>query len=239
MGLYLLCFGVPLLFALWAQSKVRRAFGKYSQVGNSSNMTGAEAAATMLRNQGLRVVESAQAAKQTSGSVAIESVGGFLTDHYDPRSRVLRLSPNVYNGRSLASVGVACHEAGHALQHAHGYAALELRTMMVPVASFGSWAAFPLILMGMIMNAAGLILAGIIVFTAIVAFQIVTLPVEFNATSRAKEALYQTGVIRHPAERQGVASVLDAAALTYVAATVSSIATLLYYVTIFSGGSRD
>jgi Zn-dependent membrane protease YugP len=239
MYLWVIIVGPTLLLALYAQYRVHSAFTKYSKVGNSSNMTGAEAAATMLRNQGIRVVESAEAARLTRGAVAIESVGGFLTDHYDPRTRVLRLSPKVYGGRSLASVGVACHEAGHALQHAHGYAPLELRTAIVPIASFGSWASFPLIIAGVVFSAMGLIYAGILPFSLIVVFQIVTLPTEFNASSRAKEALSQTGVIRYPAEQQGVSAVLNAAALTYVAAVVSSIATLIYYLMIFSGNSRD
>ena len=236
--LYIVMIGPALLLAIWAQVKVKSAFGKYSRVGNSGQMSGAEAAAEMLRGSGLRVVESPEMAQRIDNAVAIMPVRGFLSDHYDPRTRVLRLSPDVYQGRSLASVGVACHEAGHALQHAQGYAALELRNIMVPVASFGSWAAFPLIFLGFIIHAAGLILLGIAMFSAIVAFQVVTLPVEFNASSRAKAALYELGIIRMPAEKQGVARVLNAAALTYVAAVVSSIMTLLYYIMIFTGASR-
>jgi Zn-dependent membrane protease YugP len=218
------------------------AFKKYAQVGNSSNLSGAEAAATMLQESGIRIVssEEAERSKEGSGVVAIESVGGFLTDHYDPRSRVLRLSPQVYSGRSLSSVGVACHEAGHALQHAHGYAPLALRSAMVPVATFGSNAAFPLILVGLILPAFKfLAVLGLLMFAAAVLFTIVTLPVEFNATSRAKAALLNTGIIRGPGEREGVANVLNAAALTYVAAAAAALGNLIYYAVLIFGGRRD
>ena len=237
--LWFIIVGPTLILAIWAQFRVKRAYGKYGQVGSSSGLSGAEAAAAMLRDQGVEVVSSGEAARTTDNAVAIEATRGFLSDHYDPRARVLRLSPDVHGGRSLASVGIACHEAGHALQHARGYAPLQLRSVMVPVASFGSWVAFPIIIVGFLLHAAQLILLGIIAFAALVVFQLVTLPVEFDASSRAKKALYQMGIISGPAEAQGVASVLNAAALTYVAAVVSSIATLLYYIMIFTGVSRD
>lgn len=232
--LYILMVGPALVLAIWAQMRVKSAFNKYSQVGNSSNMQGAEAAAVMLQKLGIRVVDSAKTAQSMDNAVAIERTRGFLSDHYDPKSKVLRLSPDVYNGRSLASVGIACHEAGHAIQHAKGYAALELRSFMVPVASFGSWAAFPLIILGAVIGATPFIHLGILLFAAITLFQLITLPVEFDASNRAKAALTQFGVIRQQ-EEKGVASVLNAAAWTYVAAAVSSIMTLLYYIMIFTG----
>lgn len=240
MILWLIIVGPTLILAMYAHGKVKSAFNKYSQIGNSSGMTGADAARRMLLDHGFHVVSTAREAEQgRRGVVAIERTRGFLSDHYDPRSHVLRLSPSVYEGRSLAAVGVACHEAGHALQHADEYAPLQLRSIMVPVASFGSWAAFPIIFLGAIMGAINLIWLGILIFTAIVLFQIVTLPVEFNATARAKRALEDLQIINNGQEQAGVAKVLDAAALTYVAAAVSSIGTLVYYVLIFTGMGRD
>lgn len=237
--LYLVMIAPAIILAIWAQMKVKSAFAKYSQVGNSSNMSGAEAAARMLEGFGLRVVSSGKEAQSMNNAVAIEQVQGFLSDHYDPKAKVLRLSPKVYQGRSLASVGIACHEAGHAMQHAKGYAPLELRNFMVPVASFGSWAAFPIILLGFFLHAVGLIQLGILLFAAIVLFQLITLPVEFDASNRAKESLVQFQIIRSGGESQGVSAVLNAAAWTYVAAALSSVMTLLYYILVFTGGSRD
>ncbi|NQU42962.1 zinc metallopeptidase [bacterium] len=236
--LYILLVGPALILAIWAQMKVKSAFAKYSKVGNSSGMSGAEAAAEMLRGLNIRVVGSKEQAKSMDNAVAIERVGGFLTDHYDPRSKVLRLSPKVHDGRSLASVGVACHEAGHALQHANGYAPLEIRSLMVPVASFGSWAAFPVIILGALLHAPGLVGIGILVFAVVVLFQLVTLPVEFDASNRAKLAVTQFGIVQTRDESKGVAAVLNAAAWTYVAAAAASIMTLIYYVMILTGGSR-
>ena len=240
MTLYLIFMVPPLLLALWAQMKVKSSFAKYSQVGSASGLSGAEAAAAMLQNRGLVVeIGASEGNPAIPNSVAITQVSGFLSDHYDPRQRVLRLSPHVYAGRSLAAVGVACHEAGHALQHANNYAPLAIRSNLVPIASLGSWAAIPIIILGAILVKPALILIGIAAFTAIVLFQLVTLPVEFNASRRAKQAVYELGIVRGTGEQQAVANVLDAAALTYVAAAVSSVATLLYYVMIFTGGSRD
>jgi Zn-dependent membrane protease YugP len=237
--LWLILVGPTLLFALWAQMKVKSAFAKYSQIGTASGLSGAEAAAAVLQTQGIPVeIGASEGNPSIPHAVAIARTQGFLSDHYDPRTRVLRLSPNVYEGRSLASVGVACHEAGHALQHAGGYAPLAIRSNLVPFASFGSWAAFPIILLGLMIGKLPLAMVGLAVFAAIVAFQIVTLPVEFNASKRAKKALYEMGIIRGRDEQQGVAAVLDAAALTYVAAAVSAVATLLYYFLLVTGGGR-
>jgi uncharacterized protein len=228
---YLMFMLPALILAFWAQARVKSAYNKYSQIGNSSNLSGAEAAARMLEGMGVPVVASAAAAKASNKAVAIELTQGFLGDHYDPRERVLRLSPDVYNGRSIASVGIACHEAGHALQHAQGYAALELRSLMVPVAQFGSPLAMPLIVLGWMLESFALVKVGLILFSVIVLFQIVTLPVEFNASKRAKAALARLGIVQSGAEKGGVAAVLNAAAMTYVAAAVSSIMTLLYFLT--------
>ncbi len=211
-----------ILLALYAQYKVKMAYAKWSRIGNASGLTGAEAAREMLRRAGLT-------------DVRIEQTRGWLSDHYDPRERVLRLSPGVYGGRSVAAVGIAAHEAGHALQHATDYAFLGFRNAIVPFASLGSWLSMPMIFLGIFFNVSGLFLVGIVVFAGIVVFQFITLPVEFNASSRAKEALPQYGVITRPEEIRGVSEVLNAAALTYVAATIQAVATLLYYVMLFSG----
>jgi len=172
--------------------------------------------------------------------VAIEPVHGQLTDHYDPSHKVLRLSEPVFDGRSLAALGVAAHEAGHALQDARGYSPLVVRNLLVPAASFGSSAAWIVFFVGMLMQWGGLIIAGMVLFSAVVLFQLVNLPVEFDASRRAREQLLATGLIA-PDEEPTVARVLNAAALTYVAGTLTSILTLLYFVIrsgVF-GGSRD
>ncbi|HUU43588.1 MAG TPA: zinc metallopeptidase, partial [Planctomycetota bacterium] len=165
----------------------------------------------------------------------------WLSDHYDPRSKTLRLSPEVHGGRSVASVGVAAHEAGHALQHAHGYAPMSLRSAFVPVATFGSWLAFPLIFIGFLFASLELMKWGIILFGAIVVFQLITLPVEFNASKRAKAALANSGIVVTEEEAHGVSAVLSAAALTYVAAAVAALAQLLYFLlrSGLLGGRRD
>ena len=237
--LYIVIMIPALLLGLYASAKTKSAFSKYSRVGNSSGLSGAEAAAAMLRAQGLTVVGSAQQAKGMENAVAIESVRGFLTDHYDPRERVLRLSPEVGAGRSLSAVGVACHEAGHALQHARGYAPLAIRSAMVPVTQFGSYAYLPLIILGIILGVAStagsfFLNLGIVAFSAIVLFQLVTLPVEFDASKRARVALSEMGVIARGDEERGVANVLNAAALTYVAAAVLAIGQLIYFLIIAS-----
>jgi Zn-dependent membrane protease YugP len=226
--LYLIIVGPTMLLALWAQMRVKSAFGKWSQVPASSRMTGAQAAQRMLQGAGLT-------------DVGIEPAHGFLSDHYDPRVKKLRLSANVYEGRSVAAMGIACHEAGHALQHAKGYAPLQLRTAFVPVASIGSWLAWPLIMIGLFMQSANLAVAGIVLFGTVVLFQMITLPVEFDASNRAKEQLRSLGIIQSNQEAGGVTAVLDAAALTYVAATVTAIAQLLYFAMRAGllGGRRD
>ena len=237
--LYLMLVGPAIILAIWAQMKVKRAFDKYRRVGSSSGLSGAEAAAQMLGRKGLRVVNSTKEAMQMDNAVAIRFTRGFLSDHYDPRNKTLNLSRTVYEGRSLASVGVACHEAGHALQHAQDYAPLKMRNTMVPVASFGSWVAFPVIILGLVMHTGILMQVGILLLAVIVLLQLITLPVEFDASKRAKQALRQMGIIGSQAEANGVAAVLDAAAWTYVAAAVSAVMTLLYWILVITGGSRD
>ncbi len=226
--LYFIIVGPAILLALFAQMRVKSTYTRYQRVGTARGYTGAEAAARILGDQGIR-------------DVSIERIGGWLSDHYDPSKKVLRLSPRVHDGRSVASVGIAAHEVGHALQHAVSYAPLKLRTGLVPMAGFGSYLAWPMIIIGMLLNSMNLVYAGILLFTVLVVFQIVTLPVEFNASSRAKKLLPSTGIVVDERELSGVSSVLNAAALTYVAATVTAIAQLLYFLLragLLSGG-RD
>lgn len=213
----------PMLLGFYAQWKVKSSFAKMSQV--PTRMSGAESARRMLDSGGLQNVD-------------IELIPGQLSDHYDPRAKVVRLSHDVFHGHSMAAVGVACHEAGHALQDARGYAPLVIRNLAVPVASFGSNASMFLLIGGMIASFKPLIILGIIAFAATVFFQLVNLPVEFNASSRAREQLVTYGIITAQEEHY-VAKVLNAAALTYVAATLQSVMTLLYLVLRFMGGSRD
>jgi Zn-dependent membrane protease YugP len=176
---------------------------------------------------------------QGISGVTIEETQGFLSDHYDPSSRTLRLSHDVYGGTSLSAIGVACHEAGHAIQHAKKYAPLALRSSLVPAASFGSNFSYFLIIIGMLLRSPGMMLAGIALFSLAVIFTIVTLPVEWNASARAKKAMVTAGIVSEQ-ERRGAAEVLNAAFLTYVAAAVSAVMTLLYYL-LRSGllGGRD
>jgi len=216
---YLLFVFLPgLLLGLWAQMKLHSAFGKYSQIPVESGLTGAQAARRILDHAGLN-------------DVPVEEVAGQLTDHYDPTKRALFLSADNYNGNSIAAVGVAAHESGHALQHQAAYAMLNLRMALVPVTQFSSAAYGIILFLGYLMHEMKFALPIVIVlFSIITLFQLITLPVEYDASSRAKEQLFRLGLVRED-ERAGVAKVLDAAALTYVAALVSSLLTLLYYIT--------
>lgn len=210
-----LVFVLPgLVLALAASFYTKSTFFKYSQVRVSSGLSGAEAAKRMLQVSGIY-------------DIKIESVSGFMTDHYDPGSKTLRLSPDVFSGRNLSSVGVACHEAGHAIQHAMAYEPLKLRTAMVPLTNICSTTSYFIIFLGFVMSKK-LILIGAILFGAAVLFSIVTLPVEWNASARAKEMLVTAGIVT-PMEVNMSGAVLNAAFLTYVAATVSALLTLLYY----------
>ena len=212
---WLLCMGVPLLLGLWAQSKVKRTFAKWSEVPVHNGMTGAQAAAEVVRASGLPDVE-------------IRAVEGRLSDHYDPRNRTLNLSPDVGQASTVAALGVAAHEAGHAIQDGRGYWPMRVRQTVVPVASIGSSLAFPLIFLGFILGSLGLVNVGLALFTAIVLFQLITLPVEFDASRRALVALSNGGLLTTE-ELGGARQVLSAAAWTYVAAFVASVAQLLYF----------
>ena len=212
---YLLFMAPALILAGLATLFTKATFGRYSHVRARSGLTGAQAAALLLESQGV-------------ADVRIEPVQGFLSDHYDPASRTLRLSPDVYRSPSLAAIGVACHEAGHALQHAARYAPLMLRSGMVPLVQFGSQAAYILFMLGFFLGAVGFIRIGIVLFTGAVAFSIVTLPVEWNASARAKRLMVAAGIVT-PAEQVGAGRVLNAAFLTYVASAFTSLLTLVYY----------
>lgn len=214
--MYFLFVGPAFLLALWAQARVKSSFGKWSAVPLRSGWTGAQVAARVCQLGGAEGVQ-------------IEMIPGQLSDHYDPRERVLRLSAENYNGRSVAAAAIAAHEAGHAIQHATRYPMLVLRSAYVPAASLGSWFAFPLLFAGMIFRYPPLIFIGIALFGAVVLFQFITLPVEFDASARAKRVLADSGIISDEEEMDGVRSVLGAAALTYVAATIQAVLTLLYY----------
>jgi Zn-dependent membrane protease YugP len=223
--LYMIATVVGLALTLWAQFRVKSTFARFAQVGVRSGMTGAEAAAAVAR------------AGNASG-IRIERHQGFLSDHYDPRSRTLRLSPDVYDGRSVSSIAVAAHEAGHAIQHAVAYPALGFRSALVPIANIGNslWA-LPFII-GLSLaggqDAAGgsgfgqtLMSLGILMFAGVVLFQMITLPVEFDASRRAKAVLAQAGIVQTADEARGVDKVLDAAALTYVAAALAGVLQLI------------
>lgn len=213
--LYLVIVGPAFLLSLVAQIWVKRSFATYSRVALATGMSGAEAATRIVRNAGM--------------NVRVERVEGFLSDHYDPTRKVLRLSPAVHDGRSLASIGVAAHEAGHAIQDARGYLFLRFRTAMVPATSIGSKLAWPLLIIGMLLQATGLLYAGIILFSIAVLFQVVTLPVEIDASRRALVLVRSEGIVSSEAEAAGARSVLTAAAMTYIAAAASAILTLLYF----------
>ena len=204
-----------LLFAGLASMKTKGTFNKYSQVAASSRLTGAEAARRMLDRNGLH-------------EVSINRVRGFLSDHYNPMNRSLNLSPDVYDSHSLSAIGVACHEAGHALQHANGYVPLQIRSAMVPVTQFSSWGSYAFILLGVFMNSMGMVKLGVILFGIGFLFSVVTLPVEWDATARAKRQMVTDGIVQ-PSEAQDAGKVLDAAFLTYVASAVTALLTLLYY----------
>jgi uncharacterized protein len=222
--MYFLFIGPALLLAMWAQMRVKTAYATAQQM--PAPLSGAAAARHILDSAGL-------------GSVAIQEIPGEMTDHYDPRSKVLNLSSPVYNSRTLAAVGIAAHEAGHALQDAKAYAPMAIRNLAVPVANFGSGIGVTMIILGALFHAHALISVGILLFSAVVFYQLVNLPVEFDASNRAKAQLVDLGII----DQQGltvVRSVLNAAAWTYVAATLQSVMILLYYISRFGGGSsRD
>jgi len=216
-----------LIISLWAQAKVRSTFHKYLRVPASSRLSGAAVARQLLSGNG-------------AGHVKVEMTSGHLSDHYDPRVRTVRLSPEVFQGNSLAALAVAAHEAGHALQHQHGYFPLEMRNNLAPVAQISSNLALPLLFIGLILGYANLAIWGVYLFTAVVLFQIITLPVEFNASNRAMVLLENGGFLTKN-EVRPTKSVLDAAALTYVAAAITAILTLIRFIVLtrlFGGNDR-
>ena len=225
--MYFIFLAPAMIMAAWASMRVKSALAHASKFAPSSRMTGAEVAARVLQFNNLH-------------HVRIEPTQGLLGDHYDPRKKVLRLTPEIFQGRTLAAVGVAAHEAGHALQDAYGYAPLKLRNGLVPMASFGGNFSFLILLAGFILGSQSWVLAGIVLFSVTVLFQLINLPVEYNASRRAREVLVQHGIVQ-PQELAAVSRVLNAAALTYVAATLSAILTLLYFLfrSGLLGGSRD
>jgi uncharacterized protein len=219
-GLFLLLSLAGLVLTLWAQAKVRGNYSKWSRVPARSGLTGAEVARRILDQNGLY-------------NVAVEPVRGMLTDHYDPVSRVVRLSEGVYSSSSIAAISVAAHECGHAIQHKEAYGALVLRHRMVPVLNITSGLAPFLLMAGIFFKMTGMLLLGLIFFSVAVLFHLVTLPVEFNASSRAKTIMVREGFINGASEERGVRKVLGAAALTYVAGAVVALVELLQYVALF------
>ena len=218
-----------ILLSLWASSNVNSTFRKYSQQFSRRGLTGAEAAQRVLQANGVR-------------GVRIERVGGDLTDHYDPKTNVIRLSDSVYGNTSTAAIGVACHEAGHAVQYAESYAPIKLRAAIIPITNFGSRIAMPLILAGILFSAMGtfsdsLVYLGIACFGFSLVFQLITLPVEFNASRRAIQAIESAELLTEE-EQRGAKKTLTAAALTYVAATAVSLAQLLRLIALFGGRRR-
>jgi Zn-dependent membrane protease YugP len=206
---------VPLLFGLWAQLKVKRTFARYSQVRPRNGMTGAEAAAAVLRSSGLP-------------QLSIRPVAGQLSDHYDPRNRTLNLSAAVGGESSLAALGVAAHEAGHAVQDARRYAPMRIRQALVPAATIGQSLWFLPVVLGLVLGLTGLVTIGLVLFAVIVLFQLVTLPVEFDASKRALASLEGQGLLA-PDEVPGARAVLNAAALTYIAGFVAALGQMVYF----------
>ena len=223
---YYLVLVLPcVFFAMWAQFKVKSTFDRYSRVYSRRNMTGAQAAAAGLRAGGIT-------------NVRIERVSGHLSDHFDPRDNVIRLSDSVYSSTSVASIGVAAHEAGHAVQYAVGYAPMKLRAAIIPATNIGSMLSMPLILLGLVFNFGAIITIGIAFFGLSTVFQLVTLPVELNASNRALAAIEQGGLL-YDDEYPMAKKTLWAAAMTYVAALAVSLAQLLRLILIFGGRGRD
>ena len=213
--MYLVFLAPGLALSLYATWKTKSTFSKYSKIGSQKRMTGAQAAALMLQRNGI-------------DDVKIEPTNGWLSDHYDPRKKVLRLSNDVYSSHSLSAIGVACHEAGHAMQDANGYAMLNLRSTLVPVTNFSSIFSYIVMIGGFLLQFRGLMLVGVCLFSVGVVFTLVTLPVEWDASRRAKIAIDEVGMLS-PEESRHASKVLNATFLTYLAAAVTSLLTLLYY----------
>lgn len=214
-----------LLLALWAQSRVKSVYAKYARVPIQSRVTGAEAAQRILAQNG-------------NDRVTVTGVQGQLTDHYDPKTETLRLSEGVYGISSISAVGIAAHEAGHAMQKRDDYAPLGLRSLVVPAVNIGSTLSMPIFIAGLLMSWQPLVYAGIALFSLTVVFSLITLPVEFNASKRAVAMLQSSGIITTPEEEKGVKAVLNAAAMTYVAAAIGALLQLLRLILLARGGSR-
>jgi len=213
--MYLLFIAPAFVFSLWASWRTKSNFKKYSHVPVSSGLSGAQAAQRLLDGAGIRDVRIGQSR-------------GILTDHYNPRNKTLALSQGVHDARSLAAVGIAAHEAGHAIQHARKYGPLKIRSLLVPTATIGSNLGYLVMLFGLILASQNMVLVGAVLFSAVLLFQLVTLPVEFDASNRAKALVVKQGIVG-ASERDGMDKVLNAAAMTYVAAVATSAATLLYF----------
>ncbi len=220
---YLILILPAMLISVFAQIKVKSSFSKYSKV--STRFSGAEAAERLLHSKGIN-------------NVRVERVSGNLTDHFDPKTNVIRLSESVYDARTIAAVGVACHEAGHAVQYAEHYLPIKIRNFIVPITQFGSTLAWPLFFIGLIFNYSYLIDLGILLFGLVVLFQLITLPVEFNASYRALNSLTEYGIVYDEDEKKGAKKVLSAAALTYVAALLVSLAQMLRLILLTQGRRR-
>jgi len=231
MLLYLILMAPALIFMIYAQIKVKSTYSKYSKIYNQRGVTGAQAAMQVLRANGM-------------ADIPVETVQGKLTDHYDPSKRVLRLSPEVAGTPSVAAVGIALHEVGHAMQHKTKYAMMGLRSALVPAANIGSTLGWILVFGGLLLMGLSQVfgemvaIAGILLFTAAVLFTLITLPVEFNASNRARQMIKETGLLVGQ-EYEGASAVLSAAALTYVAAMLQAVAQLLYFILLVFGGRRD
>lgn len=225
--IYLMFMLPALLLSLWASFRTKSAFNKYSKVRVATGLTGAQAAQRMLDGAGIH-------------DVKIVPHQGMLSDHYNPVTKTLALSEPVYGVPSIAAVGVACHEAGHAIQHATAYKPLWLRSTLVPTANIGSTVGYLVMMAGLVMSSTNMVLFGAVLFSAVLLFQIVTLPVEFDASARAKKLAVAGGIVL-PQEREGMDRVLNAAAMTYVAAAISTLLTLLYFLLRAGllGGRRD
>ena len=225
--MYLLFIAPGLLLSVWASFRVKTTFNKYSQVRSQRGMTGAQAAYELMRRAGITDVE-------------VVRTNGMLSDHYNPVTKKLALSEPVYDSTSVAALGVATHEAGHAIQHARHYAPLWVRSALVPTANIGSSLGYIVMAMGLMFQSTNMVVIGAVLFSAVLLFQVVTLPVEFDASRRAKQLVTEYGIVTMD-ERKGVNAVLNAAALTYVAAAITTLLTLLYYLhrAGLLGGRRD
>lgn len=223
--LYLILVVPAFILSLVAQAKVKSTYSKMAKVRNTSGYTGAQAAAAVLRHYGIM-------------DVRIEETSGKLSDHFDPRSKVIRLSRDVYYGNSIAAVGIACHEAGHAAQHNQGYVPIKVRNAIIPVCNIGSYLGIPLAFAGYFLGFEPLILVGLGLYSLIAVFQLVTLPVEFNASARAIRVIDENGLLRSEEEISGAKKVLSAAAMTYVAALAVTLANLLRFAILFLGRGR-